>query len=972
MTDIYCYKLNWKRGKGSQDTILSNMPNGNICIAFHNKKYGRGWTHTEPNYLINLISKNRNIFEVLSTYPKKVYFDVDFNNPPEDFNQDDFLNNLFISINEFFPNINFAISGSVSPDKASFHLVATNYIINNEEELDNMKLIAKALFLKNPSVDKNVYTKNRQMKLPNQSKPDKNIQSVITNDDLKQHVITAFFNNDYLPFPCIHNLKEENIIDIDISSKNTLKSINITTLNLPNPDNITWDELLYPENADKLLALIPTGKEFDHSHSYRVCNFCVNNNIPKAMFLKWLSQKNPDDKNRLYKYSSIHWDAITKYCKHNKDYVVSQYKMRSLLPNWYPDIKPKDANFKNFKNNWFLPNNLITFVDAFDINHFNVKQKFIFCSNPMGFGKTNTIIQFLANDINTEFCWLAPRITLVDDTYERMINNGVKATHYNNLGNKKNKEFVIKFKEKTPNLILCLNSLHYIFDRDFFPDIVIIDEIETILSVLCSVDNKFLSIETKTIILRTLKNIINNAKKVICLDAFTTMRTLNFISSITNDTIFDNNNCIIYDTPKPKKKIRDIIQLKNDYDDKNNDDDDIINHIANNLCNGDKIILFYPFKKGNDNFKSMENYLAVISNLCIKKGYTGNVNKDFVCYNGDTSQHIKKHIKDVNTFWQEKKLVVFNNVITAGVSYSNITSSFDKVYLLVAGFNTPRDIAQVSYRARVLTSNTIYISYFKTRQKEAWETDVEYINLPYYTNLFNDSLKEFKSPLKKTIMLFFKRANYNINHPIQKMVFEENDRHNNDAEIINIYAYNSINDINDNGFQDICKRQFTENNIHTDEILSARKYVFKSHFNPNTPKEILSKIWDFDSYNIIKLYNENSKNPNSFETIIAKDNGWRYFPYIEKKTRKFDVIISDEAKEILFKEWDFLRFNKNTKQTNKLLTTFYNTKYHTQIIDEDRDYKNNMTFYSTDELKHDELNELLDYAEEYYYGPPVN
>ena len=53
-----------------------------------------------------------------------------------------------------------------------------------------------------------------------------------------------------------------------------------------------------------------------------------------------------------------------------------------------------------------------------------------------------------------------------------------------------------------------------------------------------------------------------------------------------------------------------------------------------------------------------------------------------------------------------------NNKINVGINYEKF--DFDSVYLSIAGFSSPRDIIQVSYRCRHIKSNDIYISYLNT------------------------------------------------------------------------------------------------------------------------------------------------------------------------------------------------------------------------------------------------------------------
>ena len=48
-----------------------------------------------------------------------------------------------------------------------------------------------------------------------------------------------------------------------------------------------------------------------------------------------------------------------------------------------------------------------------------------------------------------------------------------------------------------------------------------------------------------------------------------------------------------------------------------------------------------------------------------------------------------------------------NNKINVGINYEKF--DFDSVYLSIAGFSSPRDIIQVSYRCRHIKSNNIYV-----------------------------------------------------------------------------------------------------------------------------------------------------------------------------------------------------------------------------------------------------------------------
>ena len=960
ITKITYLGISWYRGKqGAQDYVIKNLKDDEVVIHFHTKKLGRGWAPINPNKFLTLINKNRGLYECLALYPKKVYFDIDYDFPPEDFNQSVYLEEVTTLIQKYFPNIEFAVSGYVSPERASFHLVAQNYIIKNKDQLETLKIISKALYLENDKIDWKVYTKNREMKAINQSKPNKPVQMPISNHEFKCHLINSFINDDVIEISHLTTLPEQSLIMADLASNNTIKDLTIIHMDLPNPDNITWDELGLEENAEKLLALIPNGEKFNHNHSYRVCNFCITNNIPKSMFLTWLKKKDPNNKDRIDKYNKIHYEAIKNQLAKDKKYAVTIKRMRDLLLNWYPKLKPKNIEIKAFKKNWKLDN--ITYIDKIDLNTINVKEKFLFYSNPMGMGKTNTLIEYLKQNPSEDFIWIAPRITLLDDTNERMQKKEIKTTHYKKLGNKKNKEFVLKFKEKTSNLLICLNSIHYLLERDYMPDIIVIDEIETILSTLCNSDSEFISIQQKQDIIKTLKILISCAKKVICLDAFTTKRAVDFILSLDNEK--ELNNHIIYDTKLDKKKpVRNIIHVKGDFD-------NILKNIIKNILDGERVVLFYPFKKYYNtidyNYLSMDLLIQSIKLMLLKHDYKGDVDNDIIHYNADSRQSVKNTIKDVNLYWESKKLVVFNQIITAGVSYSNHNAIFNKTYMVIAPFNSPRDIAQVSYRFRMLLTNNIYLHHTKGKRIDAWENDTSKIDMTEYTTLFKNSMIEFKSPLKQTLMLFFQKCNYDIKQPIKELGVEDVIKTNQEASDnqSDLYEFDSIPVINENIFKDIISRQVLGEDITSEEILSVRKYVLLSHFKKDTPHEIYKNIWNNDKMNIIKKLHEAIEDENSFENKLAKDNNWQFFPDIEEATTRWKINMTDEIKEQMLKEWETLRFDKNTKRYNQLLKTIYNTKYKTSMIKSL--YGNDKhVYYYTEGI--DDLNDLALDLKEYY------
>jgi len=66
-----------------------------------------------------------------------------------------------------------AISGSETDTKHSYHITLTNYVFKNEQERKQFKLfVNNVLYIEDDGFDTKVYTKNRNMKCVNQSKPE--------------------------------------------------------------------------------------------------------------------------------------------------------------------------------------------------------------------------------------------------------------------------------------------------------------------------------------------------------------------------------------------------------------------------------------------------------------------------------------------------------------------------------------------------------------------------------------------------------------------------------------------------------------------------------------------------------------------------------------------------------------------------------------------------------------------------------
>jgi hypothetical protein len=399
---------------------------------------------------------------------------------------------------------------------------------------------------------------------------------------------------------------------------------------------------------------------------------------------------------------------------------------------------------------------------------------------------------------------------------------------------------------RAKKLIVVVNSLHYMKDiiqKGHGHDVVIIDEIETLIDKFMGDFMEQKEFQLKSKVWETFCYILKNAKKVIFLDAFITTKTINFINTLEkNDFQIGKikEEGEVEEKPKCQDKLMTIFERIHEPQTRVvkylPDYTKTITEIVEKIKGGSKVIVFYPYKKQGSKYPSMEMLFEMMKTMTGKEG---------ICYNADVSDKIKKGLKNVNVSWKDKQFIITNNIITCGVNYENV--DVDYKYIFVASHNVPRDIIQFSYRARHLTSGIIKICFIgRMNQANTWLNDCDKMNCPVYRQLYNDILIESKAPLRKSIQLFCHHAKYKTeieeNKVNEKLQLEIQDLFNNQSIG---YCYDNIENINDTQSleiqQAVCGQMATMS-----EKFSLRKYFFKRDFKDEND-EMLSKIWD-DGY----------------------------------------------------------------------------------------------------------------------------
>lgn len=906
----------WKcidKNGGAQDESLKNLTEKEVPIKSWTIKNGQMWGNTTPDKLLKLIEKNNGIYELLHLYPRKVYFDID---KTENFT-DDYLIKIKNHIETLFPDSDMAISGSKTEQKESYHIILNNYLIHDKIQLETMKLIVKYM---NSSLDDGfdwkVYTKNRVMKAINQSKTDGRVQEIIENPDYKKHLITCFFNQFVKPLPIMPETVED---EIQVQKAHgTFNLASLPKMVLSTPTNVDFDTL----EPIQILKMLPLNKSFEHSYTHLVARFCYYNNITFDNFISWLANKH--EKNNVTNKWQIHWNKLEKFPP------VSSDRMKKLLSYYYPSIN-KDKSYRDFVDTFNLPNELITPIETMNQECFQSNKKYGVFAIGMGGGKTAQTIDYLKNI--SSFCWFAPNKALANNTHKRLKDAEIECTHYLQLSTKNKKLGQMNAEYK---LISVLNSLHYLNENTTY-EVIIIDEIETVLDKFLGDFLEQGNLKLKSKIWKIFCKLILNAKKVILLDAFITTKTINFIKKLEGLKSID----IFTRIKEPQTR---TIVYQNNFE-------MALHDAITKIKSGCKVFIFYPYKKDYIGIHSMERVYRTIQEQTGKNG---------IFYNADVDDKIKAGLKDVNKSWGDKQFVITNNIITCGVNYE--TLDFDYKYLFIAPHNTPRDIIQVSYRARYLSTGIINVCYMgKMNQVNTWLDDCKEINCPIYTALYKNLLIEKKAPIKRSFQLFCVKAHYKqivdsskISEVIEKQITNLLLEHQLGMD------YNSIENIQQveaDRLEQLCMAQEA---TMLDKMILQKYFYKKSFTDEGQNDEIIEHAWN-DNYLFFfeKLKSVFLNSNNIFNKIMEFNNLTTFFPSDIKKSK-----LNPEILEQIFNEFSF-KFITKTSGTCKILKEIYNVYFGKEIIKTKYGSDKNVYYYIHDDQFQNGPNDYYQFAKQH-------
>jgi len=707
---------------GSQAHLLATKQADDKLIKIVHPKYGHGWTTMKEDEIIPFITQgNINAYEVLDSYPKKLYFDIDSATPKADD-----LNRAITLIEEYFGKVEMAISGSQEANKNSYHIVVSSLLIEDEFQLLELRKLVKHISTNEfEAFDWKVYTKNRVMKCIFQSKPERAVQDIILDHHYQNHFICSFFTGNEK----VATFKIPEFKNIEYTDMKPL--LDQPQLELPKDvkiDNIEMKDLLF---------LAPINDSLNHQHTWKGCMFARHNGITFDTFWNWAKQK-VDTIERKAKWQ--------KYWNDEKMYPLSRQGWINYLKFFYPELFSYVEGQKNDQS--FSASNRFTEslnissvpIEKIQPEYFRTPHRVVIFNVGMGGGKTTTTIQYLKKkeaigknwlDVKEKsFVAIGCRIALSNNTYQRMKDEGIDVFNYKHAVSKTRKEQI----NSATKLMISTESLHYLEDAQTYRDVVVIDEVETVLNSLVSETHKDNIAKNYD----TLVKLVQRAKKVLLLDAFTTTKTIDWLKNIGCPT----QEIITYSS-KYKPSERQIVQLQG-YE-------NTIDHICNDLKQGKKLYIFYPYKNSNKYHDSIEQLRDKLQSRTQKK---------LTVYHGDVDDSQKATLGNVNEEWAKFDAVLTNSAITVGVNYDS--SGYDRVYLLIEPYiNSSRDIIQTSMRIRSIADNLIFVMFFSNQSPSIMELPTYYEEAPaHYQALVQNIANEKHANFEECLLHLCHKTNF--------------------------------------------------------------------------------------------------------------------------------------------------------------------------------------------------------------------
>jgi hypothetical protein len=573
--------------------------------------------------------------------------------------------------------------------------------------------------------DHGIYTKNRLFRMPFQSKLEKQNKLIPLNFKKEDYesILVGIYKKDMEPTFHIDEISskaEKVFCETSVCSSSSVRSRNYNGVKtLMTTDFQVLDLLIdyqsiplveyntFTNKIDFFLACIPNHESGQHwnlwwsiGQALRNIESSSGNEIShKSFYLdRWISWSSKSNKFNLQQCEEM-WNSMKVRGINEPKYKFSF--LASLAKYYYSDLFVD--NFQKgirLKELFDIDNSLEVFDKVDQYNQENgfckkldlITYKCIVCQAPMGSGKTFQIKSCLKEYQFKRVLIISPRQTFSKEKFAEF------STICNDFLHYKDPSLANPDKlTQTKKLIIQVESLSKFPDpsvtdsRKFVYDLVILDEIESILFQFSSVthSNVFKAY-------RVFFQIVQCARHIIMADTFISRRTTSLCQIL-------KNNRYKFDEPNPSF----LIKFDKNTHNPNSEHKAIIKAITNSNTSTTESI--------NSFLQNIRDELRRKKKLCVvsaSKGFSNSLVKlllesglsmgNILVYDSDTSDEDIDNLQNVNEIWSapEVLIVIYTTKITVGLNFSK-RNIFHKIYIF-GSIHCPnvRDLLQGHFRIR--------------------------------------------------------------------------------------------------------------------------------------------------------------------------------------------------------------------------------------------------------------------------------
>jgi len=319
--------------------------------------------------------------------------------------------------------------------------------------------------------------------------------------------------------------------------------------------------------------------------------------------------------------------------------------------------------------------NLPTVLNVNINNFFNSNIKTLSIKSAYDTGKTQLLKKIIRKYEPTRILMLSYRITLSQDLTGNFKNEFKFKSYMEDKNYKQSDRIIIQLESllKLRKEIIFIDENEINYDVPAY-DLIIIDEIESILNHFISPTFKGNQKETYDFLME----IINNSCKLICLDGDTSERAYNYIKNFGASINIENEY-------KKNIKTFNVIDSSKEFD----------KYLLSSLANDEKIAIVSQSRgKAEEYYQLIKNY---------------DDNLKVLLYTSLTDDKDKLKLKDVNDIWSNCDVLIYSPTVEAGVNFDRV--HFHKIFGVFSNNSTsPRSFLQMLARIRKTSDNEIIIN----------------------------------------------------------------------------------------------------------------------------------------------------------------------------------------------------------------------------------------------------------------------